>query len=143
MSNTVGNIDVEGANGTIEIESSAANIRITDSGGEIFAETAAGAIVLENVSATTVDIGSTGGRVYFDGSLEPSGTYFFGAHGGSITIVVGEDAAASFNLATVHGSITSNLSGESRSFRRGERHQFEVGGGDIVLQVVEVLAALT
>lgn len=134
VSNTMGKILVEGARGRIDIESSMADVRVVDSSGEIYAETAAGAIVLENVDATIVDIGSTGGRVYFEGTLDPSGTYFFGAHGGSITIVVAEDASASFHLATVHGSITSNLSGETRSFRRGQRHQFEVGGGGALVE---------
>ena len=81
-----------------------------------------------------VDVGSTGGRVYYDGSFDPNGTYFFGAHGGTLTIVVGEEARASFNLATVHGSITSNLRGEAESFRRGERHEFDVGGGGAIVE---------
>lgn len=131
---TTGSILVDGADGVIEIESSAADIRVIDSSGEIYAETAGGTIVLENVRPSAVDVGSTGGRVHYDGSFEPGGTYFFGAHGGSITIVVPEDAAASFNVATVHGSITSNLSGQAEGLRGGERHQFEVGGGGAIVE---------
>lgn len=131
---TVGNITVEGADGTIDIESSGADIRVTDSRGEIYAETAGGSIILQDVRPTVVDVGSTGGRVHYDGSLDPGGTYFFGAHGGSITIVVGEEARASFNVATVHGSITSNLAGQAESFRGGERHQFQVGGGGAIVE---------
>lgn len=131
---TIGSILVEGADGVIEIESSAADIRVVDSSGEIYAETAGGTIVLERVRPRAVDVGSTGGRVHYDGTFEPDGTYFFGAHGGSITIIVPENAAASFNVATVHGSITSNLSGQAESMRGGERHQFDVGGGGAVVE---------
>lgn len=131
---TTGSILVDGADGTIEIESSAADIRVVDSSGEIYAETAGGTIVLENVRPSAVDVGSTGGRVHYDGSFEPGGTYFFGAHGGSITIVVPEDASASFNVATVHGSITSNLSGQAEGLRGGERHVFEVGNGGAIVE---------
>lgn len=134
IESTVGSIFVEGADGTIEIESSAADIRIEDSSGEIYAETAGGSIVLENVDPRVVDVGSTGGRVYYSGSFRRGGTYFFGAHGGSITIVVPEGASASFNVATVHGSITSTLDGEPRAFRGGERHQFEVGEGGALVE---------
>lgn len=131
---TTGSIMVDGADGKIDIESSAADIRVVNSSGEIYAETAGGTIVMENVDPTSVDVGSTGGRVHYDGALRPGGTYFFGAHGGSITIVVGEEARASFNVATVHGSITSNLSGTAQSLKGRERHQFEVGGGGAIVE---------
>lgn len=134
VSATIGSIRVEGADGRIEIESSAADIHVLDSSGEIYAETAGGTIVLENVSPRVVDVGSTGGRVHYDGTFEPGGTYFFGAHGGSITIVVPENASASFNVATVHGSITSNLRGETEGMRGGERHEFDIGGGGALVE---------
>lgn len=131
---TIGSIRLEGANGKIEIESSAADIHVVDSSGEIYAETAGGTIILENVRPSVVDVGSTGGRVHYDGSFEPGGTYFFGAHGGSITIVVPDDASASINVATVHGSISSNLGGEAESLRGGERHRIEMGGGAALVE---------
>ena len=134
VSSTMGNIYVDGADGTIEIESSAADIRVENSSGEIYAETAGGTIVLENVDPMAVDVGSTGGRVHYSGTFRRGGTYFFGAHGGSITIVVPEDASASFNVATVHGSITSTLKGQPESFQGGERHTFTVGDGGALVE---------
>ena len=134
VSSTIGTVLVEGADGRIDIESSAANIRVVDSSGEIYAESAGGTIVLEHVTASSVDVGSTGGRVHYEGTFEPNGTYFFGAHGGSITIVVPDDASASFNVATVHGSISSNLSGQAESFRSGRRHEFVVGDGGALVE---------
>lgn len=134
VSATIGSIRVEGAEGRIEIESSAADIHVVRSSGEIYAETAGGSVVLEDVSPTVVDVGSTGGRVHYAGTFEPGGTYFFGAHGGSITIVVPESASAEFNVATVHGSITSNLRGETESLRGGDRHQFVIGSGGALVE---------
>jgi len=134
VSATTGTITVDDADGQIEIESSSADIRVTNSSGEIYAETAGGTIVLENVSPTVVDVGSTGGRVHYDGAFESGGTYFFGAHGGSITIVVPEEASVSFNVATVHGSISSNLNGRVESLRSGQRHAFDVGAGGALVE---------
>jgi hypothetical protein len=134
VASVTGSIYVEGADGVIEAESPASDIHIVDSSGEIYAESAGGSIILEDVSPRAVDVGSTGGRVYYDGSFDPAGTYFFGAHGGPLTIVVGEEARASFNVATVHGSISSNLRGEAETFRGGERHEFEIGGGGAVVE---------
>jgi hypothetical protein len=134
VSATIGSIRVEGAEGRIELESSAADIHVVRSSGEIYAETAGGSVVLENVSPTVVDVGSTGGRVHYAGTFEPGGTYFFGAHGGSLTIVVPEGTSAEFHVATVHGSITSNLRGETESLRNGERHRFAIGGGGALVE---------
>jgi hypothetical protein len=134
VSNTIGNILVEGAAGEIDVESSAADIRIVNSSGRILAETAGGTIVLENVTASSVDVGSVGGRIHYDGTFQPGGTYFFGAHGGSITIVVPDGAGVTLSLASLHGSITSNLSGQVESFPGGERHQLEVGGGGALVE---------
>ena len=134
VESTMGSVYVEGAQGTIELETSAADIHVVNSTGEIYAESAGGSIVLENVRPRAVDVGSTGGRVHYDGSFEPGGTYFFGAHGGTLTIVVGEEARASFNVATVHGSISSNLRGEAEVFERGKRHEFSIGGGGAIVE---------
>ena len=131
---TTGSDLVDGAEGVIEIETSAADIRVIDSSGEIYAESAGGTIVMENVRPTAVDVGSTGGRLHYDGAFEPGGTYFFGAHGGSITIVVPDGTDASFNVATIHGSITSNLSGQAEGMPGGERHQFDVGRGGAIVE---------
>lgn len=131
---TSGSVYVEGADGRIDIESSSADIQVVRSSGEIYAETAGGTIVLQDVSPIAVDVGSVGGRVHYSGELLADGMYFFGSHGGSITIVVPEDAAASFGVATVHGSITSNLRGEVEAMRAGERHEFEIGGGGAIVE---------
>lgn len=129
-----GVITVEGAEGRIEIESAGADIVIRDSAGDLLAESAGGDVIMENVSATSVDAGSVGGRVYFDGTFQPSGTYFFGSHGGSVTIVVPETTAASFNVASVHGSVTSNLTGSPERFERGQRHSFDLNGGGALVE---------
>lgn len=132
---TMGSIYVDGADGTIDIESSAADIHIVRSSGEIYAESAGGTIVLEDVTPIAVDVGSTGGRVHYAGAFAPDGTYFFGSHGGSVTIVVPDGTGASFNVATVYGTITSNLRGEAEELRGGERHELDVGGGGAIVEV--------
>lgn len=134
VANTVGNVLVEGASGRIDVESTAGDVRIVSSSGEILAESTGGAVVLENVSASSVDVGSVGGRVHYAGTFQAGGTYFFGAHGGSITIVVPEGTSATLRLASLHGSITSNLGGEVQSYRSGERHQIDVGGGGALVE---------
>lgn len=130
-----GRVLVEGSQGRVEAESAAAEIRIRNASGEILAESAGGDIILENIRATSVDVGNVGGRIYYSGSFAASGTYFFGSHGGSITLSLPESTAASMTLSTIHGSITSNLAGAPTRFERGQRNAFDVGGGGAIVEV--------
>lgn len=130
-----GRIVVEGAQGVVEVESAAGDIRVRDTSGEVYGESAGGDIILENMSAAAVDVGVVGGRVYYSGTFDPEGTYFFGSHGGSVTLVLPEGTGASLTLATIHGGITSDLGEGPRAFQRGERHSFDVGGGGARVEV--------
>jgi hypothetical protein len=130
-----GSVLVEGAEGFIEIESAAGSVRIVDSSGEMVGETMAGPMILENVHASLVDVASVGGTVWYDGTFDPGGTYFFGSHGGSVTLVVPQGASAQFDLSSVYGSIRDNMQGEMRRSDSGERHTIEIGGGDAIVEV--------
>ena len=108
---TSGKIRIEDAEGVIEASSVAESIHISGSSGEIFVETVGGNITLEDVSASVVEVGTVGGRISYSGSVDRDGEYFFGSHGGSITITVPEGTDADVSFATIHGSISTNFSG--------------------------------
>ncbi len=129
VSSVTGKILVSGTEGRIEAETAANEIRFVDVAGEVVAESAGGDVVFEASRPSAVDVGSVGGRIFFDGTFQPGGTYFFGSHGGSVTIVVPEGTAATLNVSTVHGSIVSRLGAQPEEFPPGRRHRFEVGGG--------------
>lgn len=135
VSSMAGSVLVEGAEGYIEIESVAGSVRIVDSSGEMVGETMAGPMIFENVHASLVDVASVGGIVWYDGTFDPGGTYFFASHGGSVTLVVPEGTSAQFDLSTVSGSVRDNLQGEMRHSERAGRHSIEVGGGDAIVEV--------
>ncbi len=135
VSSTTGKILVEGAEGKIDAETAADDIRFVNVRGDVVAESAGGDILFEGVQASSVDVGTTGGRIAYDGTLTRGGTYYFGAHGGSVTMVVPEGTGASFNVATVYGSIVSNLEGATSQMKGGERHQFDVGGGGAIVEI--------
>ncbi len=135
VSSTTGKVLVEGARGKIEAETAADDIRFVNVQGDVVAESAGGDILFENAQATSVDVGTTGGRIDYEGTLVKGGTYYFGAHGGSVTMVVPEGTGASFNLATVYGSIVTNLNGQVERLKGGERHQLEVGGGGAIVEI--------
>jgi DUF4097 and DUF4098 domain-containing protein YvlB len=124
-----GKIDVQGAAGRVDVSTVAQGLRVADATGEVYAESVGGPILLENVRATVVEAGNVGGGIRFSGSMAPGGTYSFGTHGGPINIQIPAGASATFNVATIHGSIFSDLPGAPAAFERGKRHSFTVGGG--------------
>lgn len=125
---------VEGAEGDIEVESAARDVRILDSSGTIVGETMGGNIVLQNVRASSVDVGSVGGHIWYDGTYQANGTYFFGSHGGGVTLVVPQGTSAQFDLSTVHGDIQDNLDGEMREADPRDVYTLEVGGGGAIVE---------
>lgn len=130
-----GRVTVEGGEGRMELESTATEIRIRDAAGEILAESAGGNIIMENVRATSVDVGSVGGRIHYDGTLQPQGTYFFGSHGGSVTLVLPDNTRANMTLSTIHGGISTNFTGAPTRFEPGQRNAFRIGGGGALVEV--------
>jgi hypothetical protein len=130
-----GSVLVEGAEGSIDVESVAGSIRIVNSSGDIVGETIGGPITLDGVRAASVDLGSVGGDIWYDGTFAPGGTYFFGTHGGVVTLVVPDGAGAQFEVSTVMGSIFDNLGGDMRESERGERARFESGDGGAIVEV--------
>jgi hypothetical protein len=132
---TTGEVLVEGAEGNIEAETAASDIRFVNVGGTIVAESAGGDIFFENARATSVDAGSTGGRIQYQGTFQPSGRYFFGSHGGSVLLIVPEGTSATFNLASIHGSITTNVTGTMQRMERGQRNSVTVGAGGAIVEV--------
>ena len=66
---------------------------------------------------------------------EVAGSYFFGSHGGSVLLIVPEGTSATFNLASIHGSVTTNLNGTLQRLERGQRHSITVGTGGAIVEV--------
>ena len=125
---TSGRIRIEDADGVIEASSVAESVHISGSSGEMYVETVGGNIIFEDVSATIVEAGTVGGRVSYTGSIADGGEYFFGSHGGTVSITVPEGTDADVSFATIHGSISTNFSGVP-DFERGQRNTFTIGSG--------------
>lgn len=133
-SSTTGRIRVEGAEGRIEVETVAQEIRISDSSGEIRAQSVGGSIIMENLDASSVDASTVGGRVTYTGTIEADGMYFFGSHGGSISLVIPADSDVEVSLASLYGSISADIQGAPDRFQRGKRATFTMGSGRAIIE---------
>lgn len=132
---TNGTMLIQGARGMIDVETAAGDIRLVDVSGDVVGESAGGGIYFENAHTHSVDVGTTGGRIRFEGTLDPDGTYYFGTYGGSVILVVPEGTGASMSLASVHSTAMTNLGGDVQLFRSGDRHQVNVNGGGAVVEI--------
>jgi len=132
---TTGKVLVQGARGRIDTETAAGDIRLVDVSGEVVGESAGGSIIFENAHPKSVDVGTTGGHIRYEGVLDPAGTYYFGSYGGSVILVLPEGTAASMSLASVHSTAVTNLGGELQRFPSGHRHQVDVNGGGAVVEI--------
>lgn len=129
-----GKVEVDGAQGRVDIETVGQGARVANASGEIHVESVGGPIVLENVRATAVDAGTVGGGIRFSGTLAPGGTYSFGTHGGPISIQVPAGSNAIFHVASISGSISSDLPGAPAQFERGKRLSFTAGSGGATVE---------
>jgi hypothetical protein len=72
--------------------------------------------------------------VRYHGTLAATGRYFFGSHGGSVTLIVPEGVSATFNLASIHGQVTTNVTGTLQRLEQGRRHSITVGAGGALVE---------
>ena len=134
LATATGKILVNRASAGVDAETAASEIRLVNVSGPITAESAGGDIVLEGITSTSVDVGTVGGRVYYQGTFQRGGSYFLGTHGGTITLVVPQGTAATFHLASVYGTVVNALSDPVERLRGGERHKLELGGGGALVE---------
>lgn len=130
-----GDILVEGAEGTVEAEAVSGTIRFVGTEGILLAEGVGGSIVFEGVRSSLVEAGTVGGRITYDGTIAAGGTYFFATHGGPIRVAVPDGAGAEVTVATVWGSVTSDLAGAPDAFPQGQRTRFRTGDGAATVEI--------
>ena len=123
-----GEIRINGVGGVVEANSVAEDIHISNSSGDIYVETVGGSVILENLSGMVVEAESLGGRLSFEGAVVDGADYFFGSHGGTITITIPGASDVTVTFASIGGRISSDFPG-TPEFERGVRNQFTIGSG--------------
>lgn len=131
-----GPILIEGTEGRVEIDAVASDVRFVNVAGEVVVENVGGDILFEGGRARSVEAGTVGGRIVYDGTIEPRGSYYFGSHGGSVTVRIPQGSGAQVTVATIHGNVRADLPGvDPGPFRRGQRTTFQVGDGSASVEV--------
>jgi DUF4097 and DUF4098 domain-containing protein YvlB len=138
-----GPIRVEDARGDLEITGIAGGVTIVNCTGDISAESVGGALTLEGITSADVEVGSVGGTLRYEGSIQDGGTYNFGSHGGEIWLYLPPNINAQVDLLTLAGDIEVDYPGAPTEPTRGEGFpglpekelSFELGTGSARIEV--------
>jgi len=127
-----GDVHAERLKGRARIHATNGDLEVNDVTGDLTAETVNGEITLRSVKSSRVHAGTVSGEVTYVGTIDPAGTYEFNSHSGDVRLEIPSNAAATLDLQTFSGSITSRFPialqpGETA--RHGRRQEFTIGGG--------------
>ncbi len=138
-----GAVYLEGAQGDIEVTGIAGGVTIKDCSGDIYAESVGGELILEGIRSSDVEIGSVGGDLRYEGTIEDGGTYNFGSHGGRIFLILPANINAQFDLIALAGDIeidypgapSEPIKGSGIPGLSGKELSFELGTGSARIEV--------
>lgn len=131
-----GQVLVDGARGRVSAEVVSGSIRILNSSGKISAESVSGSIVLEHITATSVEVETVSGRIEFSGSVAPGDDYFFGTHSGRVILELPSNVEADLRLSTLSGNVSlTHPRAEGTRVRPGRRSRVLMGDGGAVIEV--------
>jgi hypothetical protein len=130
-----GNLRVAKLRGRTRLGTTSGRIEAEDVVGDLTAGTVSGRITLSGVKSTHVSTESVSASVAYTGSIDPSGSYEFSTHSGSVHLNIPESSAAELSLETFSGRISSAFPitlqpGDIPNMgRHGKKMQFSIGKG--------------
>jgi DUF4097 and DUF4098 domain-containing protein YvlB len=119
----------------VQITTISGGVQLTDVRGNVEVGTVSGDIDLRGVTAKLVRAKTTSGDVGFEGSIDASGRYEFGAHSGDIRLRIPREASAQLTVSTWSGGINSQFPITLRPGEHGigaattKHFTFDIGGG--------------
>ncbi|MBT8397685.1 MAG: DUF4097 domain-containing protein [Gemmatimonadetes bacterium] len=138
-----GTIHVEGAQGDLEVTGVAGGVTIRNCSGDVFAESVGGTLTLEGIDSSDVEVGTVGGSLSFDGTIQDGGSYSFGSHGGEIRLYLPANLNAEVEVMTFAGEIEVDYPGAPTEATAAEgipglnqkELTFELGTGSAQIEV--------
>jgi DUF4097 and DUF4098 domain-containing protein YvlB len=140
-----GGIEITGVKSRIEAESVSGAVEIRDAGGAVEAATVSGSVTISGGDFERGDFESVSGALHFEGDLESDGHYQFENLSGSTTLVLPEDADATFTIETFSGSIKSDFDAriDSEDHGPGKFSEFSRGSGAATLEITSFSGSIT
>ena len=110
LQSTSGHVDFEGRAESVELHSVSGTARMQGQGETISATSVSGPVELSSsIPVQWLEAESVSGPVSYSGGLAPGGTIQVESRSGSVVLVLGPNAEASFDLSTISGEITADV----------------------------------
>ena len=125
-----GEVVLEGGQGRADLVAVNNGLRVTGWKGDLLAQTVNGGVTLQGVQSTSVDVGTVGGDVSWDGTMVDQGRYQFATHSGDIDVMLPERDNAAVSVRAFEGRFRSTFpvkAPDARALRR--RFSFVLGTG--------------
>lgn len=120
--------------GRVRLGTTSNSIEAEDVSGDLSAGSVSGRITLTGVTSSHVSAETVSGSVTYEGNIDPSGSYEFSTHSGSVHMTVPDGSSADLELETFSGRISSAFPitlqpGEISMARHGKKMEFTIGKG--------------
>lgn len=104
-----GEVVLEGGEGRADLSGVNNGVRVTGLHGDLFAETVNGNVKLQGVQSTSVEVGTIGGDVSWDGPMISQGHYQFATHDGDIDVTLPPTDNAAVSVRAFEGQFRSTF----------------------------------
>lgn len=131
-SSVSGNVSVSQVAGDVRASSVSGRVEMLDVTGDVESESVSGRISITGARSKYVRAGTVSGRIAYAGTFDPSGTYEFKSHSGSLWLSLPANVGAQVMLETFSGSIDSDfpVTLQPTSAGRSTRNiEFRIGDG--------------
>ncbi|HET9328119.1 MAG TPA: DUF4097 family beta strand repeat-containing protein [Candidatus Eisenbacteria bacterium] len=131
-----GEVRVEEAKGRVEVSSTNSGVKLRRIDGDVQAESMNGMILLDKVSAKSLEATTVNGSIVFVGPLVSGGQYNLSTHNGTVLVGLPEKPNVAVSVSTFSGDFSSDFPLEIEGGRRsGKRFNFILGDGRAKLEL--------
>lgn len=127
-----GNVSVSQVLGDVRASSVSGRVEVIDVTGDVETESVSGRISMTGARSKFVRAGTVSGRIAYAGTFDPSGTYEFKSHSGSLWLTLPSDVGAQMRIETFSGGIDSDfpVTLQPNQTRGSTRNiEFKIGDG--------------
>ena len=135
LASVEGRIEVRNGRGRISARSRGNDVILRAVEGTVEVESGSGDLLLEDLTATSVQAETLDGNLTFQGTLARGGTYRFSVHDGDADLVVPPGTGARARVSTFDGEFVSDFPITLQRYGGGGVFEFTLGDGGADLEV--------
>lgn len=133
-----GTIVIDGSPAWVRAKSASGDVSLTGGSGDASLTTVSGKITIAGGSFERSKVETVSGPIVFTGKLDRGARFDFDTHSGAIDLAIPKSSDLTFNVVTIAGNISNQLSSQrptSGRFGRGAELQMDLNAGGAQVSV--------